>query len=181
MKKRLNLATIFLIFGLFSFAQKPLPNHQSNSSLDFNNFLAGVKYVSIFITAEQENYVKTYPISVELLFALRDRLKAMGFEYVALWSTDRDQLKNVTSLCDIVYVFFTWNYENYSYNNIKLTFVTCNHDTFEFIVPQSIYSVNKKFDNILIKMLGDKKPIYNMTNRYVLKGEKTIWSEYSLK
>ena len=186
MKARLYLTNILLVFGLLSFGQKPLPTNQSNNSLDFSNFLAGVKFASIELTPEKENYIKSFPFTGELLFTLRDRLTSMGFEYVALWSADREQLMESKSLCDIVNVLMTWNFDNSSYHNIRLIFTSCNKDSFEFVVTQNVKSVlyaatNKKFDKLLISILGYKKLDYNLTYRYSLNGEKTNWTESKLK
>ena len=185
MKKHTVILVIFVCTLYHGNSQNSTPSTQTNYSLNFNNFLAGVKYAAIFIAPQQEEYIRNYPITGTPYFALKERLSDMGFEYVDLWASEWKSLDAISSECDRTVVFLTWEYTNNSYTKIQWTFTSCNGDSFTFNAPQNISGtatdVQSKFYNASIKMYGYNKPTYSKSYRYSLKGEKTNWTESSLK
>lgn len=175
-KKTATTFALFLLTGLV-YGQNADPSWQSNKSLPFDNFLAGVKYASI---------INLPNVIGDPHFAIKDRLESMGFEYVALRSSEKAKLANVKSLCDIANVTLTGEKTSSTYYNIRWTFYSCNGDKFEFLAPKSIYvgtytDVKNKFYNLSIKMYGYKKPSYSAYYRLKLKREMTEWTEVKLK
>ena len=56
MKKHTVILVIFVCTLYHGNSQNSTPSTQTNYSLNFNNFLAGVKYAAIFIAPQQEEF-----------------------------------------------------------------------------------------------------------------------------
>ncbi len=183
--KGIKIIILTILVSTNIFSQNRTPTNQTNPSLDFETFLSGVKFAEILLAPEQETYIKTYPVVGELLYAIKDRMKAMGFEHVALWTAEKIPISELKSICDKVDVIFRWDFSNDAYRNIKWTFISCNGDQFVFEAPENIRSgsytnVNKKMYNLSIKMYGYQKPNYNAAKRLKLRGETSNLTEVTI-
>lgn len=181
------LLILLVSIGPYCFGQNSIPTRQSNYSLDFNNFLSGVKYAKLTISTEIQNQLKTNPDAGGQILGIRDRLKSMGFEYVAIFDDEIAQLEKAASLCDIANFYVLAKYDNKTYYDIKWYFWSCNKDTFEFDISKNIHlrentDVKNEFYNLSIKMYGYNKPTYNKSNRLILNGGvSTSWNTMTLK
>ncbi len=108
----------------------------------------------------------------------------MGFEYVALFSEEKEKLSKISSSCDIAHVYLSWEYQSSTYKNILWTFYSCNSDYFEFKAPENILDMpyvdqSTQFYNLSIKMYWySKKNIYLID---IITERKTEWTEKTLK
>jgi len=184
--KQVYAILLAILFSLNIFSQNRTPTSQTNQSLNFDNFLSGVKFAEILLAPEQETYIKTYPVTGELLYAIKDRMKKMGFEHVSLWTAEKIPQSELKSICDNVSVILHWNFADGAYRNITWTFISCNNDIFVFQAPENIGSgsytdVDKKMYNLSIKMYGYQKPNYDESRRLKLNSESTNLTESKIK
>lgn len=80
--KQIYLIVLMTVISSFAVGQNSEPTSQSNSSLKFNNFLAGVKYAEVLTTPEQENLMVNNPNSATVYLGVVKYLQAMNFTEV---------------------------------------------------------------------------------------------------
>lgn len=186
------MKTTFVIFLCFfsiqiaAFGQNFNPSYQSNPDLNFSEFLSGVKFAYIVCNDEFVHSVTDGNNSAGglAISGVISYLNSIGFQN-AMWGTIDNAPNNLVSYCDLAYINVSWNIENSSFTNIKLTFISCNNDIFEFTASKSIQvktntNIKIEFQNICMQMYGYKKNS-KPNNRLNLPAEMTDWTEQSLK
>lgn len=194
MKRLIILLTFGTLFVNFLNAQNR-PTSQTNTSLNFENFLSGVKCTEIQVTPEQyknlqaaifdyKNYDETEGAPY---FGLLIYLKSLKFENI-VYSQNTTSIDNVmTSLCDKVKIYITADFIYNYYINLSLVFESCNGDRFIFKSDKHISSnssvneLTNSFSKLFISMYGYLKPKYSSYNRLDLSRNQLGWNEYKLK
>lgn len=186
MRKKILLIAILLTNTFSVFCQEFKPTYQSNYSLDFSNFLSGVKYAYLAMDERDANYIIDNPSSdnAQAIVGVLDYLKEIGFSDTK-WGTFADSPQNFHSLCDLVRVEVSWRYENSNFINITMTFRSCNNDIFRFVSEKNIWitghtDIRSVFYNKCLKMYGYKKNS-SSHQRLKLPSEMTEWTEQKLK
>lgn len=187
MMKKYKLIILLLTVTSLCYGQAFKPSNQDNTSLDFNNFLSGVKYAYIGIDDENFQYLKEYPrcSNANAILGLIKYLEYIGFENVN-WGAGSSIPQNYPSICDLVIVSPAWTIEDYTYKNVTLTFFSCNGDNFSFESSKKIRidgytNIETSFFNLFLKMYGYKKNPYSENQRLSIENELTNWSEEKLK
>lgn len=188
MKNKLLLIAVLLLNMHSVFCQSYKPTYQSNYSLDFSDFLSGVKYAYVVV---DDNFAKSAsdgdnPYATSVIHGELSYFEAIGFADVK-WGSAANIPKNLTSLCDLVIVFVSWvkDYENSALTDIRLTFISCNGDVFEFTSEKNIRvtgytNMKTELYNRCMKMYGYKKN-NSPHQRLKLPSEMTEWTEQKLK
>jgi S1-C subfamily serine protease len=186
MKNKFLLIAFLLVNAPNVFCQNFKPTYQSNYSLDFSNFLSGVKYAYLVVDEKDVNFITNNPSggNALALLGVLDYLKEIGFSDVN-WGTPANTPQNFTSLCDLVRVSVSWGYENSTFTDITMTFVSCNNDIFKFTSEKNIWvtgytDIKTAFYNKCLKMYGYKKN-NSPYQRLKLPSEMTEWTEQKLK
>src|SRR5690606_10579496 len=101
MKNKILLIAFLLVNAPNAFCQNFEPTHQSNYSLDFSDFLSGVKYAYLGMDENDVNYISNNPSSgkSQVIVGVLDYLKGIGFPDVK-WGTYSNVPQNLYSLCD---------------------------------------------------------------------------------
>ena len=86
------------VISSLAIGQDSEPTSQSNSSLKFNSFLAGVKYAEVLTTSEQENLMVNNPNSATVYLGVVKHLQSMNFIEVGFSSKFRKN--KLPSECD---------------------------------------------------------------------------------
>ena len=175
---------IFVLFGFLGIGQNLTPTSQSNYSLNFTDFLSGVKYAEIYTTKELEDYFITNPNSSGIYMGVADFLEYLGFEEVGFSSKFRNY--NLPSECDKVIVILSYHVNGSWINDFKVRFLSCSQDYWDFERKYALligdYNSTKSMVFLAMKNLyGYKKPYYSKYNRIKLSGPTTNWNEISLK
>lgn len=173
---------VFLSLQVFS--QNSKPTSQSNSSLDFDNFLTGVKYAEVFTTPEQENFMINNPGSATVYKGITKYLEAMEFDEVGFSS--EFEKKHHSSICDKAVVRVEYGIDGFFINNLSITFESCDGEWWQFndkdgIIKNGLGDIPKKVYNKFKKMYGFKKPAYNKDYRRELPSQKTQWTANKLQ
>lgn len=186
MRNKFLLFAFLLTITISTFSQDFKPTYQSNYSLDFSNFLSGVKYAYLIVSEEDANFLTNNPGSgnVSAILGVLDYLKEIGFSDVK-WGTPANTPQNFSSLCDLVRVSVSWGYQNNTFTDITMTFISCNNDIFKFTSDKNIWvtgytDIKTSFYNKCLKMYGYKKNSYPY-QRLKLPSEMTEWTEQKLK
>lgn len=186
MTNRILLFVFLLTNAVGVFAQGFKPTYQSNYSLDFSNFLSGVKYAYLAMDEKYVNYITNNPRSgnAQAIAGVLDYLKEIGFPD-AKWGTYSNTPQNFSSLCELVRVEVSWGYESSTFTNITMTFHSCNNDVFKFVSEKNISvtgytDIKAAFYNRCFKMYGYRKSI-SSNQRLQLPSEMTEWTEEKLK
>lgn len=186
MTNKIFLFVFLLTNTLGTFAQDFKPTYQSNYSLDFSNFLGGVNYAYIVVNDDFAKSISDGNNSsgASAILGVISYLEAIGFSDVK-WGTATNTPQNFTSLCDLVRVGISWSYENSKFTNIKMAFISCNQDIFEFTSEKNIWitgytDIKTEFHNKCMKMYGYKKN-NSSYQRLKLPCEMTEWTEQKLK
>lgn len=177
---------ILLFVTSFIYGQGFTPSYQSNPSLDFDNFLTGVKYAYIKLDNYDVQHITQVPNSSKAyaVKGLVSYLEAIGFKNVN-WGNTENTPQNLASLCDLVLVSPSWDFEKNAYKNISLHFASCRGDIFSFQSSETISnrntrSISNNFYNAFIKMY-QRKSSYSQHHRLSLQSEITSWTEEKLK
>jgi len=181
------LSTLILLTGL-CYGQDYKPSSQSNYSLDFSRFLSGVRYAYVLLDDKDAQYINDNPSSgnADAISGLITYLKAIGFEDVK-WGVKANAPRNFASVCDLVIVTTSWGYQNSTFTDITMTFISCKWDLFTFKASKNIWvngaytNVSTAFHNTYMKMYGYNKGSYSSYNRLHLPTEMTQWTEDILK
>ncbi len=163
-------------------AQNNEPNYQSNNSLDFKNFINGVKYA--YVAFESTENIDNNLINKEITFGIIEYLeKIVGFENVEWGSYSQAVSYDFSSMCDLVIVRPYWKFENSLIVDFRLVFESCNHDEFQFIAKRNIWPNSFIQQNVIAsckKLFGVSK-YYSSYYRLNLPSEITNWTEVNLK
>jgi len=185
MKKKFSLLLLAVSMTIAGVCQNFQPVNQSNDSLVFSDFLHGVKYAYILLDDAGVKKItdgETHATSLAVL-GITDYLKAIGFNDVKFGSTS-NMPKDYPSLCDLVVVSPTWQFERSAFTNIKLKFISCNGDTFEFEAKKNISTklagIRASFYNRCLEIYGNGR-YYDSSQRLKLPYNITEWSEEKLK
>lgn len=181
------LLLLFLTTNFMTgFCQNFPTSYQSNYNLDFSNYLSGVKYAYVVF---DDAFVKNITDgnssgNASAVLGIIDYLKDIGFDDVK-WGSIKNLPQSFASLCDLVLVAPTWGYENSTYTDIKLSFISCNGDIFRFDSKKNIWvtgytDIQTSFHNKCMDMYGYKKN-YSSYQRLNLPTEMTEWTEQKLK
>lgn len=182
---------IFLIFVLALLVsglngQDIIPTYQSNTSLNFSDFLSGVRHAYITLEDKDIKFINDNPTSANAfaIIGLISYLKEIGFEEVR-WGYSKDSQNDYPSICDQVIVIPSWGFQNYTFTNITLSFISCKAEIFTFESNRNIritgLTRDGTFHNAFLKIYGNKKGPYSLDNRRYLTSEITEWSEEKLK
>lgn len=182
--KQIYLIVLMTVISSFAVGQNSEPTSQSNSSLKFNNFLAGVKYAEVLTTPEQENLMVNNPNSATVYLGVVKYLQAMNFTEVGFSSKFRGS--QLPSECDKAIVLVQYDVNGSYINNLTVTFISCDQEWWQFKSSSSIINngwgtIEDKVYNKFKKMYGFAKPTYNKYYRRELPSEKTKWKESVLK
>lgn len=178
-----TLTFIIVILGFICHGQNSTPTTQSNYSLDFDTFLSGVKYAEILTTPQAEKLMIDVPAAGEIYYGTNNYLIKMGFDQVG-YSSKFSNFQ-MPSLCDKVKVLIKYEVDE-AIKNYSVTFISCNNDSWTFQSKMSFTiqyqgdAIDKTY-SIFQNLYPHYKPTYNKYNRYKLKGERTKWTESSLK
>ncbi|MDT8393229.1 MAG: hypothetical protein RQ761_05270 [Bacteroidales bacterium] len=172
-----------LIFSGYSQSQKP--TFSSNPSLLFEKYISGVKYAEIGLNALNQEQVDKQTGIAGFYYLAQKYLLQMGFEYVALTSTEKTELDiAVKSYCEYSLVMFGGDINKNSISNMTISFVTCNGDIFSFTsVKKFKYG---KFSDVEKKLLEDwqsivkNKGTYKPSNQLRLPSNPTTWTKEKL-
>jgi S1-C subfamily serine protease len=188
MKNKILLILFLIVSAVSVFSQSFKPSYQSNNSLDFTKYLSGVKYAYVMVNDDFAKSVSNGDNSSgsEVILGVISYLNAIGFDNVK-WGKEANTPKDFTSLCDLVRVSISWDpdYEHNAFTNIRLIFISCNEDEFEFLSEKNIVITNytdikTEFHNKCMKMYGYKKD-NSPHQRLKLDSEMTEWTEQKLK
>ena len=186
MKNKLLLIAFLLLNAHNVFCQNFKPTYQSNYSLDFSNFLSGVKYAYIGVNDDFAKSISDGNNSggASAILGVISYLEAIGFNNVK-WGTYANAPQNFNSLCDLVRIEISWGYENGRFTNITMQFRSCNDDIFRFVSDKNILvtgytDIKTEFHNRCMKMYGYKKN-NSPYQRLKLPSEMTEWTEQKLK
>lgn len=184
---KFKLLFFFVLFAGLCNGQDYKPSYQSNYSLDFSRFLSGVRYAYIMLDDKDAQYIVDNPSSgnVYAISGLISYLKAIGFEDVK-WGIRANTPQNFASVCDQVIVSTSWGYQNSTFTDITMSFISCKGDIFTFKASKNIRvtgytNVSTSFHNTYMKMYGYNKDSYSSYNRLSLSSEMTEWTEEKLK
>ena len=177
----------FLFLTILGFGQKFTPTSQSNHSLNFTNFLRGVKYAYIILGDKDfqdiNNNLKSG--NAHAISGLLSYLKALGFEDVK-WGGASSVPQAYPSICELVLVSPSWGWKNNTFTNITMSFRSCKGDVFKFVSAKNIWvtkytNIATSFHNTFMKMYGFKKNDYSSYHRLSLSSEMTEWTEERIK
>lgn len=185
MKKTFILLLLTVSITITGVCQNFQPVNQSNKNLVFSEFLNGVKNAYIILDdaglkkiTDGETHANASAIE-----GITDYLKAIGINDVK-WGSISNMPKDYPSLCDLVLVSPTWRFERSAFTNIKLRFISCNGDTFEFEAKKNISTkfadIRASFYNRCLEMYGNRRN-YDSSQRLKLPYHLTEWSEEKLK
>lgn len=167
-----------IFFTSVSFAQV------TNSSKSFDDFLRGVKFASVAFEDEAQNQIdqNLFP---EFTQKIIQYLKEIGFEYVALKSSDEKQLSlSLSSYCEICYVQFYYTISNRTIKNIAIRFTGCDGSEYLFksdIVVDNADNTNNELYSAWCDLYHKKKKAYSELYRLSLPKSSTEWNEKKLK
>ena len=177
----------FLSFSLLGFGQKFNPTSQSNHSLNFNNFLRGVKYAYVVLGEKEFQSINNNLKSgnAHAIAGLLSYLKAIGFKDVK-WGSATSTPQIYPSVCEMVLVSPSWGWKNSTFTDITMSFISCKGDVFKFVSSKNIWvtkytNISTSFHNTFMKMYGFKKNDYLSYHRLSLGSEMTEWTEERIK
>ncbi|WP_425422892.1 S1C family serine protease [Phaeodactylibacter xiamenensis] len=183
MNKIYTLLLICLV-SISAIGQNSQPTSQSNASLKFNDFLAGVKYAEVLTTPEQEQLMVNNPNAGTVYLGVTKYLKAMNFTEVGFSSKFRGS--QLPSECDKALILVQYDVSGSYINNFTVTFYSCDQEWWQFksssaIINNGWGTIEDKVYNKFRKMYGYGKPTYNKFYRRELPSKKTNWTEYQIK
>lgn len=186
MKKIILLVLLFttLILGAYSQIQKP--SFSSNPSLSFDKFISGVKYAEIVLNPLNQEQIDKQIGIAGFYFVAKEYLRQMGFEYVALTSSEKTELDiGVKSYCEKAMVMFGGDINKKSISNMTISFASCNGDVYSFTSDKK-FSYGK-FSDVEKKLIEDWQSIvktkgkYQPSNQLELPSNNTRWTLEKLK
>jgi S1-C subfamily serine protease len=183
---KLSILLLILVWLTASsvLCQNNKPYSQSNYSLDFKNFINGVKYAYVVMDDKNMDDINNSKATTSgwALVAICEYLKEMGF-YEVKYGKRSDIAQDFPSLCDQVIVAPTWNANSKECYDIKLTFISCKNDIFTFETNNTVWHIGEprvEFGKRFREMYNLRKT-YIESNRLNLPSEMTEWNEEKLK
>lgn len=157
---------------------------QTNSSIDFYNFISGVNTAIVITPTELKSNLENKGTFLRKYNNLmRNYLRAIGFETIAISSEEHSFVDNNKSLSETAVVNIDIDVqENYLFA-LKLKFKSCNQD--EFIFSQETdYYLDENWDSKFSSYL--KEMFYHSVNKDVnnklnLTYNETEWTEKTLR
>ena len=185
MKKIISTLLIVTFFVLNGFCQNQKPTFSSNPSLSFEKYFSGVKYAEIGLNALNQEQVDNQKGIAGFYYLAQEYLRQMGFEYVALTSTEKTELDiAINSYCEYTMVMFGRDINKNSISNMTISFASCNGDIFTFSSDKKFkYG---KFIDVEKKVLSDWQSIVktkeknNSANQLQLPSNPTSWTKEKL-
>lgn len=182
MKKVAIILILVLSNVLTGFGQNQKPVFVSNPGISFDSYMSGVKYAQIGLNALNQDQVDKKTGIAGFYYLAQNYLKEMGFEYVALTSSEKTALENsVESYCDYTMVMFGGDINKSSISNMTITFITCMGDIYAFTSDKKFnYG---KFADVEKKLTEDWRSIVNTKssykdgNRLQLPSNPTSWTK----
>jgi hypothetical protein len=185
MKKTRLIVVLFNALISSGYSQIQKPTFSSNPSLSFDKFISGVKYAEIGLNAQNQEHVDKQTGIAGFYYIAQNYLKQMGFEYVALTSTEKTELDTkVKSHCEYTMVMFGGDINKNSISNMNISFVTCNGDIFSFKSDEKF--TYGKFSDVEKKLVENWKSImkskgtYKASNQLQLPHNPTKWTKEKL-
>jgi S1-C subfamily serine protease len=161
------------------------PSFQSNSSIDFYDFLSGVTDIKIISNKEMQKIIdegKLTQWNVNFFTGLRQYLFDLGFDNVFIKSEEAINNPN-KYICSEAALFYSWEYSGNNIKNVKIRFADCSGNYWDFNMPGMIY--NNSSSNVAIINKMKKLFYYNVARddsfTIKLKKEMTEWKEKSIK
>jgi len=185
MKKTILTFMIFTTLVYSGFSQTQKPTFSSNPSLSFEKFISGVKYAEIGLNALNQEQVDKQTGIAGFYYLAQKYLQQMGFEYVALTSTEKTELDiAIKSYCEYTQVMFGGDINKNSISNMTIAFVSCNGDIFSFTSDKKF--TYRRFTDVEKKLLEDWQSIvktkgtYKRLNQLQLPSNPTSWTKEKL-
>lgn len=173
---------LLLTFNDLIVAQKYQPSYQSNANLNIQSFLAGVKYCTVILSESAQQRINNGEFS-QLYNIIHKYLEAIGFEYIAITSKEKESLQACSSYCDIAFFSFYFDYKDEWLNNIGFEIYSCLGDNFKFKSNKEVMA-DDRLENLYeqwTKLYWIKKPIYSRNYRLNLPSQPTSWTIESIK
>lgn len=179
------LAFFLMIFMLTAYGQNQQPSFSSNPSLPFDKFISGVKYAEIVMSDINQEQVDNKTGIAGFYFLAQKYLQEMGFEYVALTSSEKTKLNiSIRSYCEYAQVMFGGDINKNAISNMNISFASCNGDIYSFTSDKKFnYG---KFADVEKKLLKDWKSIintkiaYQVSNQLQLPANPTKWTKENI-
>ncbi len=159
-----------MVFNLTNtYAQQEAFPHETNSELEFYEFLKGIKYAEILADEGVGDLMQRSKFHADIYNAGLDFLKGMAFDQVGLsyWFDDYPR----SSLCDKTSVFLNYDSHEKSVSNISLKFYSCNGDYWLFKSDKRFklaYDLKYNIHTELLRLYGYKKFPYQKSSRIEL-------------
>jgi S1-C subfamily serine protease len=172
------ISSILLPFCVFS--QHVKPYYQSNTLLEFDSFLSGVKNAYLVPNNMDVKTTISNPLYIKAILGGLNYLKKIGFENVEWGGLDHSP--RVSSLCDVAIVSIAWKIKDDVFTDITLSFISCNNDTFTFLSKYNAWiglDMTSAFYDRCFEMYPHSKN-YLKDQRLKLTSDLTYWSEEKL-
>lgn len=184
MKKQI-IAFFAMIMMMTAYGQNQQPSFSSNPSLSFDKFISGVKYAEIGLSDINQEQVDNQTGIAGFYFLAQKYLQEMGFEYVALTSSEKTKLDiSIRSYCEYTQVMFGGDINKNSISNMNISFVSCNGDIYSFTSDKKFnYG---KFADVEKKLMKDWRSVvnnkiaYQVSNQLQLPANPTQWTKEKL-
>lgn len=177
---------IFAVIMMVSaYGQNQEPNFSSNPTLSFNKFISGVKYAEIGLSDINQEQVDNKTGIAGFYYLAQKYLQEMGFEYVALTSSEKTKLDiSIKSYCEYTQVLFGGDINRNTLSNMNISFVSCNGDIYSFASDKKFkYG---KFADVEKKLMNDWRSIvntksaYQVSNQLQLPANPSKWTKEKL-
>jgi len=167
------------------------PTKQSNPTIDIYDFLSGVNAIRVNVWSKEmqeqlDNNTASAAISI-IFKQIQEYLWKLGFEYVAITSSDKAELSNIPYSCSVANFAFGYEFENSWLKNCWFSFQNCKGDYWNFQIPGTIYDNPYNNKETAIAFVNKmKKMFYHNVKRdttYTLRLDKemTEWNEQKIK
>jgi S1-C subfamily serine protease len=167
-------------------AQSQSLTYQSNKDLKFGDFLDGVTRAYIGLPEKKMEFIKNNPNSIDAMFlqAIKKWLEELKFVQIK-WG-EPNAIPTPKSFCDLAIVVPQWTNNEYTYSNIKITFLSCRQDVFTLTLKGDIsYSQQTTYEEQLYQRLSSAYSYERSEGREYLRlklpRNSTQWKEASLK
>ena len=184
--KKIIITFVAITTMIFSgYCQNQNPSFSSNPTLSFDKYISGVKHATIGLNALNQEQVDNQTGIAGLYYLAQNYLQQMGFEYVALTSTEKTKLDiEITSYCEYTQVMIGGDINKNSISNMSISFVTCEGDIFSFS-SDKIFKYGK-FTDVENKLVKDWQSLFNTKGKYKsqnqlrLPANPTAWTKDKL-
>ena len=170
----LLLVSILLAGSIIQKAEAQPSFQQSNPAIPFDRFISGVKYIAVEMEPADQKHIDEQGSRIMETFELY--LRSLGFSNVAITTTSKMELyNNVSSVCDVAKVYPIISVGKDYFGNLKMVFVDCLGNYYEFSNPVMIYNDENIFNNFTMEWqrMYNKKVTYQAANRLRLPVQST--------